>query len=127
MGNPPFVGSKYQSAEQRADMTRIFDGVHGAGVLDYVAAWYLKAAQYMQGTPIACAFVSTNSITQGEQVSILWQELFNRCQIKIHFAHRTFAWSSEASGKAAVHCVIVGFAAFDIRSKLLWPTPINTG
>ncbi len=120
LGNPPFVGSKYQSVEQRAEVEGVFRGVHGAGVLDYVAAWYLKAAQYMQGTRIVCAFVSTNSISQGEQVGILWRELFNHYGIKIHFAHRTFAWSSEARGKAAVHCVIVGFAAFDTRPKLLY-------
>ena len=94
--------------------------MRGAGVLDYVAAWYVKAAQYIQGTTIVCAFVSTNSISQGEQVSVLWQELFSRYAIKIHFAHRTFAWTSEARGKAAVHCVIIGFAAFDTKRKLLY-------
>jgi len=120
LGNPPFIGSKYQSDAQRAEVASIFQGVSGAGVLDYVAAWYLKAAQYAQGTPIVCAFVSTNSITQGEQAAILWQELFHRYHVKIHFAHRTFAWSSEARGKAAVHCVIVGFAPFDTRRKLIY-------
>jgi type II restriction/modification system DNA methylase subunit YeeA len=120
LGNPPFVGSKFQSNEQRSEMATIFQGVSGAGVLDYVAAWYLKAARYIQGTPIVCAFVSTNSITQGEQVSILWRELFSHYHIKIHFAHRTFAWSSEARGKAAVHCIIVGFAAYDTKGKLLY-------
>ena len=120
LGNPPFIGSKYQSDEQRAEVATIFQGVSGAGVLDYVTAWYLKASRYIEGTRIVCAFVSTNSITQGEQVGILWQELFNRYHIKIHFAHRTFAWSSEARGKAAVHCVIVGFAPFDTRRKLIY-------
>ena len=120
LGNPPFVGSKYQSDQQREAAARVFHGVRGAGVLDYVAAWYVKAAQYIQGTTIVCAFVSTNSISQGEQVSVLWQELFSRYAIKIHFAHRTFAWTSEARGKAAVHCVIIGFAAFDTKRKLLY-------
>lgn len=117
LGNPPFIGSKFQSTEQRAELNAIFSQVAGAGILDYVTAWYYKAAQYIQGTRIVCAFVSTNSITQGEQVSILWPELFWRYHIKIHFAHRTFAWSSEARGRAAVHCVIIGFAAFDVRHK----------
>ena len=120
LGNPPFVGGKFQSDAQRKDLAEVFRGVAGAGVLDYVAGWYLKAAQFIQGTTIVCAFVSTNSISQGEQVSVLWDELFKRYRIKIHFAHRTFAWSSEARGKAAVHCVIVGFAAFDTKRKLLY-------
>jgi len=120
LGNPPFVAKHLMSVEQGEEMDAIFNGVQGAGLLDYVAAWYLKAAQYIQGTHIVCAFVSTNSITQGEQVSILWQELLNRYHVKIHFAHRTFAWSSEARGKAIVHCVIVGFAAFDMKPKLLY-------
>ena len=120
LGNPPFVGSKYQTEAQRAEVATIFHQVAGAGVLDYVTGWYLKAAQYMQGTHITCAFVSTNSISQGEQAAILWQELLGRYHIKIHFAHRTFAWSSEARGKAAVHCVIVGFGAFDTKPKHLY-------
>lgn len=120
LGNPPFIGSKYQTGAQRDEVAAIFKGVAGAGVLDYVTAWYLKAARYIQDTRIVCAFVSTNSISQGEQAAILWQELFNRYHVKIHFAHRTFAWSSEARGKAAVHCVIVGYAAFDTKHKMLY-------
>lgn len=120
LGNPPFIGSKYQTDAQRAEVAIIFHGVAGAGVLDYVTAWYLKAAQYIQGTRVVCAFVSTNSITQGEQAALLWQELFSHYHVKIHFAHRTFAWTSEARGKAAVHCVIVGYAAYDTRPKLLY-------
>lgn len=120
LGNPPFVGSKYQNDEQREEMTAIFQGVKGGGVLDYVAAWYLKAAKFIQGTQIICAFVSTNSISQGEQVGILWHELIEHYHIKIHFAHRTFAWGSEARGKAAVHCVIIGFATFESNNKLLY-------
>jgi len=120
LGNPPFVGKQHRNPTQDAEMDSLFQGVKGAGVLDYVTAWYLKAAQYIQNTRIVSAFVSTNSISQGEQVAILWQELFSRYHIKIHFAHRTFAWSSEARGKAAVHCVIIGFAAFDARQKKLY-------
>ncbi|NWJ95078.1 MAG: class I SAM-dependent DNA methyltransferase [Chloroflexi bacterium] len=120
LGNPPFVGKTYQSDEQKKDMGLVFGNLKSAGLLDYVSAWYLKAAQYLQSTRIVCAFVSTNSISQGEQVSILWQELFTRYHVKIHFAHRTFSWNSEARGKAAVHCVIIGFAAFDTAKKLLY-------
>ena len=120
LGNPPFIGSKFQDAVQREEIKTIFDGVKGSGVLDYVAAWYLKAAQYIQGTQKKVAFVSTNSITMGEQVGMLWNELFTNYNIKIHFAHRTFSWSSEARGKAAVHVVIVGFAAFDTDKKKIY-------
>ena len=120
LGNPPFIGSKYQSDEQRALMRVIFKDVKGAGVLDFVTAWFLRAGQFVQGTNIKCAFVSTNSISQGEQVGILWQELFQHYGIKIQFAHRTFAWGSEARGKANVHVVIIGFAAFDLQQKRLF-------
>lgn len=120
LGNPPFVGKHYQSKEQKAELVATFAGVKSASDLDYVAAWYLKAAQYMQGYSARTAFVSTNSITQGEQVSILWGELLNKYHIKIHFAHRTFKWGNDARGKAAVHCVIVGFAPFDCAEKRLF-------
>ena len=120
LGNPPFVGKQMQDDGQKADMERIFHGVKGAGVLDFVAAWYLKAAQYMQGCSVRTAFVSTNSIAQGEQVGILWGELLNKYHIKIHFSHRTFKWGNDARGKAAVHCVIVGFAPFDVSDKRIW-------
>lgn len=109
LGNPPFVGKKEQNAAQKADMAHITSKIKGAGVLDFVAAWYLLAAKYISGTSIRCAFVSTNSITQGEQVGVLWAELY-RLKLHIHFAHRTFRWSNEARGRAAVHCVIIGFA-----------------
>ena len=119
LGNPPFVGGKYQSAEQRADMDLVMDGIENAGLLDFVSAWYVKAARYIQGTKIVAAFVSTNSITQGEQAGTLWNPLFQRFAIKLHFAHRTFSWQSEARGKAHVHCIIVGFACFDTDKKLI--------
>jgi hypothetical protein len=119
LGNPPFVGKKEQDAIQKADMVHIWGALKGSGNLDYVTCWYRKAADYIRDAGIQCAFVSTNSITQGEQVGVLWSELFNR-RIKIHFAHRTFQWQSEARGKAHVHVVIIGFAAFDTPSKSIY-------
>ncbi|WP_455020062.1 DNA methyltransferase [Kingella denitrificans] len=108
-GNPPFVGKQYQTPAQKTDIQMICGGIKGFGILDYVANWYVKAARIIGQTPkVQAAFVSTNSITQGEQASVLWQYLFKQ-DIEIHFAHRTFQWTSQASGKAAVHCVIVGF------------------
>ncbi len=101
-------------------MAATFAGVSGAGLLDFVSAWYRKAADYMADNPtIKAAFVSTNSITQGEQVGVLWPDLLKR-GVKIHFAHRTFQWSSEARGKAAVHCVIIGFALHEAEEKRIF-------
>lgn len=120
LGNPPFIGSKYMSDAQRAQVAAIFHGIKGAGILDFVAPWYRKATEFMEGNrAIKTAFVSTNSITQGEQVGALWPDLLNR-GVHIHFAHRTFQWSSEAKGKAAVHCVIIGFALRDSVSKKIF-------
>lgn len=166
LGNPPFVGKQYQGVEQKQDMALVASGVKGAGLLDYVCGWWLKAAQYLSGskegfanpgkrvfsdarfgkqapgiedifvTPeradedarerIRCAFVSTNSITQGEQVGVLWSELFRR-GMQIHFAHRTFKWSNEAPGKAAVHCVIVGFGRAARVNKRLFDYVVIDG
>ena len=111
MGNPPFVGSKKRSENQREDVKNIFDGWKNAGNLDYVACWYKKAADLIKGDKTHCAFVSTNSITQGEEVATLWKPLFDN-GIKIDFAWKTFKWESESSEQAAVHCVIVGFSDF---------------
>jgi hypothetical protein len=119
-GNPPFVGGKYQTQPQRDDMAAVAAGVENAGLLDYVCGWYLKAAEYTRGTRIRCAFVSTNSITQGEQAGVIWNYLFQRHGIKIHFGHRTFPWMSEARGRAHVHVVIIGFAAFDHPGKVIY-------
>lgn len=120
VGNPPFVGKAFQNEAQKADLARLFAGVKGFGVLDYVAGWYRKAADYMADNPaIRTAFVSTNSITQGEQAGVLWPDLFQR-GTRINFAHRTFQWTSEARGQAAVHCVIVGFALHDDPAKWLF-------
>ncbi|KHJ39424.1 hypothetical protein PBAC_04100 [Pedobacter glucosidilyticus] len=120
LGNPPFLGKSNQNVNQKAEMSILFNGVNGAGVLDYVCAWYLKAAQFIQNTKTKVAFVSTNSISQGEQVGILWELLFRKYNIKIHFAHRTFSWNNEARGNAAVHCVIIGFANFDTNNKRIF-------
>lgn len=108
-GNPPFGGAKCQNAAQKDDLHRVWGATSNAGLLDYVTGWYGQAAEYIQGTKIRCAFVSTNSITQGEQVSVLWPALFSR-GVRIHFAYRTFPWESEARGKAHVHVVIIGFS-----------------
>ena len=115
MGNPPFVGYSLQSKAQKDDILSIYVDEKGkpyktAGKIDYVSGWYFKAAQLMQGTSIRTAFVSTNSITQGEQVAGVWKPLYDRFGIHVDFAHRTFRWDSEASLKAHVHCVIVGFS-----------------
>ncbi|MCU0412922.1 MAG: N-6 DNA methylase [Ignavibacteriaceae bacterium] len=130
LGNPPFVGKQYQTKEQKSDMELVFKGVKGAGVLDYVTCWYIRAAQYLakyneptipnNNFPTKVAFVSTNSIAQGEQVGILWNELFNKYKLKIHFAHRTFKWTNEARGKAAVYVVIIGFSNHNIPEKILF-------
>jgi len=125
LGNPPFVGYTYQSEVQKEDilLTCINESgkpVRGAGKMDYVAAWYYRAAKYMQGTQIRSAFVSTNSITQGEQVAAVWKPLFEMFGIHIDFAYRTFKWSNEAKGKAAVHCVIVGFSSGNNTERIIY-------
>ncbi|NBW26163.1 MAG: class I SAM-dependent DNA methyltransferase, partial [Betaproteobacteria bacterium] len=157
VGNPPFVGKKEQNAEQKTVFGPVMSGLHGSGVLDFVAAWYVKAARYladaaarMGQTPGAhkpaapksrpasapyapqrqpavsvrtrCAFVSTNSITQGEQVGVLWGWMLAQ-GMKIQFAHRTFQWSNDAKGVAAVHCVIIGFGTDDVPGKVIFDYP----
>jgi hypothetical protein len=120
LGNPPFLGKKEQSFRQKRELVQIFDGLKRRNVLDYVACWYKKAAQYMKGTKIETAFVSTNSICQGEQVPVLWQELLNKHGVKINFAHQTFKWRNEARGNAAVHCVIIGFSQIERKEKKIF-------
>lgn len=108
VGNPPFIGSKMMTEANRQEVLGCFGDLKGAGILDFVSAWYAKAADAMRANPaIKTALVSTNSITQGEQVSVLWGHVLSK-GVRIHFAHRTFKWTSEAKGKAAVHCVIIG-------------------
>lgn len=121
MGNPPFVGYSLQSKEQKNDILSIYIDEKGkpyktAGKIDYVAGWYFKASSLMQNTAIQTAFVSTNSITQGEQVASVWKPLFERFRVHIDFAYRTFRWDSEASLKAHVHCVIVGFSIINNKA-----------
>ncbi len=137
LGNPPFLGKSNQSAAQKMDMQLVCSDIKNSGLLDFVSAWYVKAARYMNfgrsefiresniaiankfAPTIKAAFVSTNSITQGEQVGVLWGWMLAQ-GIKIHFAHRTFSWSNEARGKAAVHCVIVGFGLQDVPNKTIY-------
>ncbi|MCK4945719.1 MAG: class I SAM-dependent DNA methyltransferase [Alphaproteobacteria bacterium] len=124
LGNPPFIGKKEQTKEQKIELNNIFKGVKGKGVLDYVACWYLKAAQYIQGTHTKVAFVSTKSITQGEQVGILWNELY-KYPCRIFFAHHTFKWTideKKAKGMkiASVHVVVIGFSTQDVTPKTLY-------
>ncbi|HSH27552.1 MAG TPA: DNA methyltransferase, partial [Wenzhouxiangella sp.] len=141
LGNPPFIGSKYMSAGQRGELKAVSGSLKGHGILDYVTAWYFKAVRYLQGEygggdpemarwmdelfgrqsnpKMRVAFVSTNSITQGEQVGVLWSWMLER-GMHIHFAHRTFQWSNEARGKAAVHCVIIGFGPEDRSNKVIY-------
>ena len=119
MGNPPFSGFKMQTTSQRDDM-KLLAGkeIDRIGLLDYVCGWYILAAKYIENTNIRCAYVSTNSISQGEQPSILWEFMFNH-NIEINFAHRTFVWSSESKKSASVHCVIIGFSAKRTNSQKL--------
>jgi hypothetical protein len=108
LGNPPFVGAKYQTDKQRAQVRRIAQLGGSGGTLDYVTAWFLKAGDYLRHSRAHIGFVATNSIAQGEQVAQLWPLLFDRCGLEIGFAHRTFAWGSDARGMAHVHVVIIG-------------------
>ena len=118
-GNPPFYGKQWQTIEQKADLELVASEIKNYALLDYVTGWYIKSANYIQNSNIQVAFVSTNSITQGEQVAVLWSWLLHK-GVKINFAHRTFKWSNEGRGVAAVHCVIIGFALFDSKIKLLF-------
>lgn len=132
LGNPPFVAKKNRTKEQNDDMDLVCANVKNYGLLDYVCAWYIKAAEYLNKSDrvtnsnmlglvpkTKVAFVSTNSITQGEQVGVLWNYLLKQ-NIKIHFAHRTFRWSNEARGQASVFCVIIGFSNYDVRDKFVF-------
>ena len=125
LGNPPFVGKKEQGEKQKEDMDYVFKDLNKSGLLDYVTAWYWKAAQYARNSKTKIAFVSTNSITQGEQTAVLWQPLLDRYGVHIHFAHRTFKWTIDekrAKGMkiANVHVVIIGFAGYDADKKFLY-------
>ncbi|HFI0113896.1 TPA: DNA methyltransferase [Streptococcus suis] len=121
IGNPPFLGARVMSKEQKEDLLSVFGNYKGAGNLDFVSGWYLKAAELMRGTDIQTALVSTNSITQGEQASLLWKILVQDFDVTINFAYKTFKWNSEAKDKAAVHCVIIGFGK-EKAEKVLFET-----
>ena len=110
MGNPPFIGGMYMDRIQKEEINAIFEAVKGSGEMDYVCAWYKKAADYIKDTSISVAFVSTNSICQGQQVITFWKYMFEQYNIHIDFAHDTFVWNSESNDQAKVHCVIVGFS-----------------
>jgi hypothetical protein len=120
LGNPPFIGKQHRNESQNSDMDMIFNSEKGYGVLDYVTCWYIKAAQYIQNTGSKAAFVSTNSVSQGEQVGILWNILLKNYKVKIHFAHRSFSWNNEARGMAHVYVVIIGFANHEAQVKRLF-------
>lgn len=120
LGNPPFVGKRFRTKQQSADVAHVWQGVAGSSKLDYVTCWYLRGSEYIAGTGITVAYVSTNSITQGEQVPILWPALYQRFGLKILFAHRTFQWQSEARGRAHVHVVIIGFGVVDAGNKTIF-------
>lgn len=120
MGNPPFVGHQNRDADQIQDMDIVFADFENCGKLDYVAAWYKKAADYIQTTNIQCSFVSTNSICQGESVAVMWEPLFKERKIHINYAYHTFRWDSEASIKAHVHCVIIGFSCVSNTIKYIF-------
>lgn len=120
IGNPPFLGARVMSDEQKKDLFEVFERRKGTGNLDFVSGWYLKASQLMQNTTIEAALVSTNSITQGEQASLLWKTLIKEFYININFAYQTFKWTSEVRDGAAVHCVIIGFSQVDKSEKILY-------
>ncbi|MFC1588342.1 DNA methyltransferase [Planctomycetota bacterium] len=120
LGNPPYVGSKLQSEQQRKELSSVTAGIKGAGVLDYVSGWFILAAKFIQNTNIEVAFVSTNSLAQGEQPTLIWRYLYQKLDLKINFAHRSFQWQSAAKGKAAVHCVIIGFSILNSKVKTIY-------
>lgn len=124
MGNPPFVGYSHQTKEQKKELMDVLqlDGksIKGAGKLDYVAGWYYKAIKYIKGTRIECAFVSTNSIAQGEQPEAIWKPLMSKYNIYINFAYQPFKWKSESNGQATVHCVIIGFSFLNRNTYYLF-------
>ncbi len=127
MGNPPFIGASMMTKEQKDEAVAVFGKGKRVNSIDYVGAWYHKAAHHIQNTNISVAFVSTNSITQGEQVAPLWEKLFDDYGVHIDFAHRTFKWNSEAKEKAAVHCVIIGFSVkTGIVPKYIFSSNIKT-
>jgi hypothetical protein len=126
IGNPPFYGSKLQTKEQKSELLKVFDNLKGVGNLDYITAWFIKSADYIEQNPqTETAFVSTNSIVQGEQVAILWHEIIANMGLTINFAHQTFIWSNRAKETAKVHCVVVGFGKEEWREKQIFEYPVE--
>ncbi|MFG6120941.1 class I SAM-dependent DNA methyltransferase [Thalassobacillus sp. B23F22_16] len=122
-GNPPFIGSRFMTKLQKQDMKKVVKDIKKPGALDFVTAWYVKAADYIRFTNIQAGLVSTNSITQGEQAIVLWKYLMHQKDVEIHFAHQTFQWNNEAKGKAAVYCVIIGFSCIKGLPKKIFAYP----
>lgn len=120
IGNPPFRGYHLRTKDQTTELNSVFNGIRGAGTLDYAACWFMLAAQYIQGTKIEVAFISTDSIIQGTQNAILWKPLCERYSIKINFAYRPFKWIVDTISKANVYVVIIGFAVFNREKKKLY-------
>ena len=127
LGNPPFIGTAYQSSKQKSDVMSIIGEFKSFGMLDYVCSWFIKAAQFIQNTEIRVSFVATSSITQGEQAIVLWREMFRRYNTSITFAHRTFKWQNEAKGNATVHVVIIGFSVCNVLRKFIYEYPFVSG
>ncbi|MDR2345985.1 MAG: N-6 DNA methylase [Planctomycetaceae bacterium] len=126
-GNPPFLGSRLMNERQKSELYREFNKIKKCGELDYVTAWFKRAAAFIRGTNIEVAFVATNSICQGEQVAVLWRELIERCRVKINFAHQTFKWDDYGNENAAVNCVIIGFSLIERDTKrLFWYENVNS-
>lgn len=123
LGNPPFVGNSLLTPDQKSDLKESTKGLKKMGHLDFVAGWYIKAAEYVRFTQIKVGLVSTNSVSQGEQALIIWKYLINTLDVEIHFAHQTFQWNNEAKGKAAVYCVIIGFSCMKGLPKTLFSYP----
>ena len=119
LGNPPFISKQDRTAEQQEDMANVCKDINNYGLLDYVCCWYIKASEYIKNTPIQVGLVSTNAITHGEQVGVLWDYLFKN-DVKINFAHRTFKWLNDAKGLAQVHVVIIGFSHNEVQEKFLY-------
>lgn len=120
LGNPPFVGARIMSNEQKVEIKELFKGVKNAGNLDYVNGWYIKSAKFIENTKVKVGLVYTSSISQGDQVGILWDYLLNEHKIYIYFVYRSFIWTNEAKGNAAVHCVIIGFSKVKQKNNYIF-------
>jgi hypothetical protein len=125
LGNPPYLGARMQNSEQKADLSRIFSGVNGHKNLDYIACWFMKGAEYIEGSTSQLAFVSTNSVSQGEQVALLWPHIFSK-DLEISFAHQSFKWANNAKGNAGVICIVVGLRGKSNKRKFIYKNNTQT-